>query len=267
MDELDLASELADIADEISMKYFTRKPETSVKKDGTIVTVADRRIEEAIRRRIGEAFPGHAVLGEEGGLRGDAGAPMWVIDPIDGTNNYSMGIPIFATLIGLRVNGRTQMGVVSAPALGERYEAAAGSGATMNGQPIHVSSVGALADAGICIGSYRRMLRYGYEEQLGRILSACRRERGFGDFWGHMLVARGAMEAMAEPNLNIWDIAALEIIVQEAGGRATGFSGKAYPQARVHGNEGDGSFISTNGLLHDELVGILGSQTRSAGPA
>lgn len=258
MNELTFALELAEAADEISMKYFARDPESSVKKDGSLVTVADQEIEAMIRRRIREKFPSHAILGEETGLEGDAGAPIWVVDPIDGTNNYASGIPIFGTLIGLRVNGRTEVGVASAPALGERYDAATGDGARMNGQPIKVSKVDSMSDAVVCIGSYRRMRKRGYQEQLVGIFDDCRRDRGFGDFWGYMLVAKGAAEVMLEPNLNIWDIVALEVIISEAGGRASSFAGDPYPESRITDyRSGDGSFMATNGLLHEELVSRL----------
>ena len=138
------------MADDIAMRYFSRSPEVFTKQDGTLVTQADREIETALRERLVERFPAHAVLGEEEGLSG-AGAggpgvsgepavPRWVVDPIDGTNNFAWGIPIFATLIALQVDGETKVGVVSAPALGERYDAAAGLGARMNASPIAVSS-------------------------------------------------------------------------------------------------------------------------------
>lgn len=255
--ELEFARKLAEAADRISMKYFSKDPETSMKADGSLVTIADREVEAMIRGRIQEAFADHAILGEEGGLEGDPSGPIWIVDPIDGTNNFSLGIPVFATLIALRVEGVTRMSVVSAPALGERYEAAEGSGARMNGDPIHVSRIGSLGDAGVCIGSYRRMAKYGYQQRLSRILEACRRDRGFGDFWGHMLVARGAIEVMAEPNLNCWDIAALEVIVREAGGTASTFAGTPYPESRIFNKDDDGSFLSTNGLLHNQIVEML----------
>lgn len=225
----------------------------SVKADGSIVTVADREIESALRRRIGEVFPTHAILGEEEGLEGDRGVPMWVLDPIDGTNNFAAGIGVFGTLIALRVNGRTEVAVAAAPALGERYEAARGDGARMNGRPISVSQVADLAEATVCFGSYRRMLRHGYGDAIKEILRTCKRDRGFGDFWGHMLVARGAVEAMAEPALSFWDVAPLEVIVEEAGGKMTTFAGNPYPES----GEGDRSVISSNGLLHDELASTL----------
>lgn len=257
MDELDLARELADIADEISIDYFSKDLEISMKDDGTLVTIADREIETALRRRISEAFPNHGILGEEHGLEGDRDAPIWVLDPIDGTNNFAWGIPIYATLIALRVEARTVVGIASAPALNERYEGARGDGARMNGMQISVSQVSTIEEARVCYGSYRGIAAAGLGDMWVDILKRAKRERGFGDFWGHMLVARGAEEVMVEPSLAIWDVAALEVIVEEAGGRITGFSGAPYPESRLWGPEGDGSCLTTNGLLHDQLVGAL----------
>lgn len=257
MDDLDLARELADIASSIALRYFARNPETSVKQDGTLVTIADREIEQNIRDRLSAVRPHHAVLGEEEGMIGDPEGPVWIIDPIDGTNNFAAGIPIFATLIALRAGGRTEIGVASAPALGERYEAVRGGGARMNGQKIRVSEVSTLAEATVCFGSTKRMIKMGFGAQLNEILAGSRRDRGFGDFWGHMLVARGAVEIMAEPSLAIWDVAALEVIVEEAGGKTTGFTGNPYPESRLLTKEGDPSCLSTNGLIHEEMVLML----------
>ncbi|MGQ0678307.1 MAG: inositol monophosphatase family protein [Actinomycetota bacterium] len=259
--ELEFALELAAAADEISMKYFTKAPQTWTKADGSLVTVADREVETMIRERIEHQYPNHAILGEEHGLAGDPSGPIWIIDPIDGTNNYATGVPIFATLIALRVDGVSKVGVASAPALAERYEAAEGSGARMNGLAIQVSAQGELAAAAVAVGSYRRMARYGYEEQLNRIFDGCRRDRGFGDFWGHMLVARGSIEVMMEPNLNIWDIAALEVIVREAGGVITTFKGAPYPESRMFGGSEEASLLTTNGLLHEQILAALSDST------
>ncbi len=246
------------MADEIALRHFSRNVETTLKKDGSIVTVADREIEKVIRSRINEAFPHHSILGEEGGLEGDPESPMWILDPIDGTNNYASGIPVFGTLIAFRVGQRVEMGFVSAPALAERYEATRGGGAFMNGERIRVSDIASVSEATVCFGSYKRMLKRGYGEQVVELLSRCRRDRCFGDFWGHMLVARGSVEAMAEPNLNVWDVAACEVIVEEAGGKVTGFGGEPYPESRVFSRkEGEGSFLSTNGTLHSQIVEIL----------
>ncbi|HEY2668298.1 MAG TPA: inositol monophosphatase family protein [Actinomycetota bacterium] len=254
---LGFALELADEADEIALRYFSRSPAVFTKQDGTLVTQADREIETVLRKRIEERFPGHVVLGEEQGLSGGgvavgSRAPRWVVDPIDGTNNFAWGIPIFATLIALQVGGETEVGVVSAPALGERYDAAVGLGARMNGSPITVSDVGTLAESRVGFASWAGWVEAGLERQWGSILTRCRRSRGFGDFWGHMLVARGAAEAMAEPDLQPWDVAALSVIVSEAGGRLTDFSGAPF--------RGRGSCLTTNGLIHDEILAELGAE-------
>lgn len=253
MDELALARELADIADPIAMSHFRPGIETSTKDDGTLVTIADQQIEEALRKRIREAFPEHAILGEESGLEGSRDGPVWVLDPIDGTNNYAWGIPIFGTLIALRVGGRTEVGIASAPALRERYEGARGDGARMNGLPIHVSDVSTIEEARINYGSHRGIVQYGLGDAWADILRRSRRERGIGDFWGHMLVARGASEVMVEPALAIWDVAALEVIVEEAGGRIGQFNGEPYP----NDSTSSATCLTTNGLLHDQLVAAL----------
>jgi histidinol-phosphatase len=256
--ELSFGLELAAESDEIAMRWFSRDPDFSTKRDGTLVTVADREIEEMLRRRIRDRFPGDGILGEEAGLEPEESGRLWILDPIDGTNNYAWGIPIFGTLIGLRVGGRTVAGVVSAPALGERYDAASGAGARMNGSPIEVSSVAAIEDARVCFASWGGWVSTGLADRWSSILSRCRRSRGFGDFWGHMLVARGAADAMAEPELRIWDVAAMEIIVAEAGGRLTTLSGDPWghvPTGELYDLRQ--SCLTTNGPLHPTLVSEL----------
>lgn len=256
--ELAFALGLAAESDEIALRWFSRDPDVSTKQDGTLVTVADREIERMLRRRIHERFPGDGVLGEEGGLEPGESDRLWVLDPIDGTSNYAWGIPIFGTLIGLRVGDRTEVGVVSAPALGERYDAATGAGARMNGSPIGVSSVSTVEQARVCFASWRGWAEAGLAERWGSILLRCRRSRGFGDFWGHMLVARGAADAMAEPELRAWDVAAMEVIVEEAGGRLTTLAGE--PWGRIEASELyelRQSCLTTNGGLHASLVAEL----------
>jgi len=256
-DELAFALELADEADAISMRYFSRsaseRPQAFTKDDGTLVTKADREIEASLRGRIAERYPDHAILGEEAGLDAGAGAGgggfRWVIDPIDGTNNFAWGIPIFATLIALQFDGAPEVGVVSAPALSERYDAARGEGARCNGQPIHVSGVASLVEARYGFASWEEWVEAGLDRQWGALLAGGRRSRGFGDFWGHMLVARGAAEAMAEPELELWDVAAVEAVVLEAGGELTDFAGHPF-RAR-------GSCLSSNGLVHDGVLRAL----------
>jgi histidinol-phosphatase len=252
-EELAFAHELADAADAIALRYFSEGPATFTKQDGTLVTRADREIEEHLRDRIAGRFPADAILGEEAGTRAGsgqgAGPRRWVIDPIDGTNNFAWGIPIFATLIALQVDGVPEVGVVSAPALRERYDAALGDGARLNGEAIHVSQVATVGESRFLFATWEEWVHAGLEAQWGRLMARGRRSRGFGDFWAHMLVARGAAEAMAEPELEVWDVAALEPIVVEAGGRLTDFAGQPFRRK--------GSCLTSNGKVHDAVLAAL----------
>jgi histidinol-phosphatase len=208
--DLSLALELADLADGISLSHFrTDDLLVETKPDLSPVTEADTAVERTIRERLAADRPGDGVLGEEYAVVPTLeGGRRWIVDPIDGTRNYSRGIPVWATLIALEKDGVLQVGVVSAPALGRRWWAENGAGAFANGQPI----------------------------------------RGFGDFWAHMLVAEGAADgAVDAQGVRVWDLAAVRIVVEEAGGRFTDRAGVA----RIDG----GSAISSNGLLHDELLG------------
>jgi histidinol-phosphatase len=247
--DLALAIELADAADAITNARF-RAHDLAVetKPDLTPVTEADRRTEEALTARIQRARPGDAVVGEEFGASG-AGDRRWILDPIDGTKNYVRGVPVWATLIGLEVGGEVVVGVVSAPALGRRWWAARGGGAFADGDPIRVSRVHALADAQLCCSDATEWEEFGRGEQFRALVRRCWRTRGFGDFWGHVLVAEGAADAMAEPVLALWDVAALLPIVAEAGGRLTDLSGSGWA---------DGApAVTTNGLLHDVVLAAL----------
>ncbi|MDX6760181.1 histidinol-phosphatase [Streptomyces sp. F8] len=258
-DDLRLALELADAADAATMQRFRAldlKVET--KPDMTPVSEADKAAEEVVRAGITAARPDDAILGEEYGLKG-GGPRRWVVDPIDGTKNYVRGVPVWATLISLMAEGedgvfRPVVGVVSAPALGRRWWAAQGSGAYSGGAlgeptPIEVSRVGELGDASFAYSSLS-----GWEEQ-GRLpgfldlTRACWRTRGYGDFWPYMMVAEGSLDLCAEPELNLWDMAAVAVVVQEAGGRFTGLDGVD----GVHG----GNAAASNGLLHDVMLDLL----------
>ena len=243
------ANELADEADEIAMGTFRRDVEVTWKADSTPVTQADMMIESTIRKRLADAFPDDRVLGEEEGGEQGPGR-VWVVDPIDGTRNFASGIQIWSTLIALVVDHEPLMGVVSAPALGERYEAVRGGGATMNGEPIHVSSVAAIDEGGLVTGDIEEWFGTPMDVRMRELEVRAKRRRGFGDFWGHMLVARGAMEIMVEPSLSIWDWAALVPVVTEAGGRLSQVDGSSL----AHG----GSIVTTNGHLHDDVVKLLG---------
>jgi histidinol-phosphatase len=244
--ELAFANGLADRAGDIGMGLFLGDGlEVRHKADRTVVTQADTSIEAMVREQIAAAFPDDHVLGEEEGGGDRATGRVWIVDPIDATANYARGIPIWATLIALQVDGDLVLGVVNAPALGERYEAVRGGGARMNGRRIAVSGIDRLDEAQV----FHAGLEAWPDEDRGRalgLLSAATRSRGFGDFWGHALVARGAGEAMIEPELNVWDYAAFQVVVEEAGGRVTQLDGS--PTRHL------GSVASSNGRLHDEIL-------------
>jgi histidinol-phosphatase len=245
-----LALELADVADRISMGRFGGPVSAVAKPDGTPVTEADRAIEAALRERISERFPDHAILGEEEGGALDPAAPTWVIDPIDATKNFMRGVPVFATLIAVVEDGRAAVGVASAPALGERWDALRGGGTRRNGDLVGVSAIGAMADAHVLHGGLDWFRHEpGEWERLGRIADLAWRTRGFGDYWMHLLVAGGMAEVAFERDLSIWDVAALECLVTEAGGRCTGWDGDSVLTA--------GDAVSTNGLVHDEMLALL----------
>jgi histidinol-phosphatase len=243
--ELLLAHEIADRAAEIAVPLFRGGVDARLKADWTPVTDADLRVEELVRDAVGARFPGDAVHGEEGGLQGSA-ERTWIVDPIDGTKNFAAGIQVWATLLALRVEEELVLGVVSAPALGERYEAVRGGGARLNGEPIHVSRAASLEDAALCFGDPDNFAGDRLRTPFLDLLMTSSRSRGFGDFWGHVLVARGSMDVMIEPSLALWDYAALVPIVEEAGGRITQLNGSPL----AHG----GSALTTNGVLHDAVA-------------
>ena len=249
---LAFARELAEIGGRIAEKHYGSELQREKKADGSWVTEADWKAEAQMRLRIARAFPDHNILGEEEGLTSAGGgepkegAPIWVLDPIDGTNNFMSAIPIWATLVGLRIDGEASVGVAHAPVLGETYDAAIGAGARMNGRPISVDdSVTDLSEATSLIAGLETP---GLEGFFDAIVHGSWRTRGFGDFWGHMLVARGAAHVMIDPELRDWDFVALAPIVSEAGGRLTQIEGSPL----VDG----GSGLSTNGSLHDEVLGL-----------
>jgi histidinol-phosphatase len=247
--DLAFALELADLADAVSLERFLAEDlVVETKPDLSPVTEADRAVERVMRKRIGEGRPGHSVLGEEFG--GDRpGGVRWVLDPIDGTKNYVRGVPVWASLIALEREGRMEVGVVSAPALHRRWWAARGEGAFVNGRRIHVSGVAELADASLSYASLRSWDEHGLGERFLTLARGCWRTRAFGDFWSHMLVAEGAVDLAVEPEVELWDLAALQVIVEEAGGRFTDLGGTPTP--------GGGSAVSSNGLLHDQALATL----------
>lgn len=249
-DDLVLALELADAADELSMgRYRAEDLVVDTKPDLTPVTEADRAVELALRTVLAARRPDDAILGEELGGTPAGSGRQWVIDPIDGTKNYVRGVPVWATLVALIVDGDAQVGVVSAPALGRRWWASAGAGAWGSGpdgqRRLQVSGVRALADASLSYSDHVGWRPGVLDDLVARVWRA----RAYGDFWSHLLVAEGAVDIAAEPELNVWDIAALIPVVREAGGRISGYDGTPALTA--------GSGLTTNGLLHADVLRVL----------
>jgi len=243
--DLELALALADLADAITMRHFrSTSLVVRTKIDMTPVSEADEEVERALRGHLASARPSDGILGEEFGVTGGS-ARRWILDPIDATKNYVRGIPVFATLIALEGIA----GVVSAPALRRRWWAARGEGAFCNGTRISVSGIATLEEAHLTYDSITDFDQHGGTDAFLALTRRCTRARGFGDFWAHMLVAEGAVEIAIEPAVAIWDLAALQIIVEEAGGRFTDLEGRA----RIDGR----SALSTNGLVHDAVLELF----------
>ncbi len=266
--DLQLARELADMADAISMDRFRSVDlVVTVKPDMTPVSDADRAVETALRAAIADSRAGDSVRGEEFGVeQGAAGNShrQWIIDPIDGTKNYVRGVPIWATLISLAIDGVPVVGVVSAPALGTRWWGATGQGAFVDerlgtaqsgsdtvsrARRIHVSRVAELADASISLSGLTRWENAGKLPQFLALTREVWRTRDYGDMWPYMMVAEGLLEVSGEYDLQVYDMAALVPIVQEAGGTFTSVDGKDGPW--------HGSALATNGLLHDRVIAAL----------
>jgi histidinol-phosphatase len=218
------------------------------KPDFTPVSEADQAAERLIREGLNSARPTDAVLGEEFGTQG-TGSRRWIIDPIDGTKNYVRGVPVWATLLALEEDGVMRVGVCSAPALGHTWWAVRGEGAFADGSPIHVSQVRAVEDAQLCYSDFKWWEEFGLQDQFEALAKRSWRTRGFGDFWSHILVAEGAADIAAEPIVALWDLAPLLVIVEEAGGKFTDLAGNVTADG--------GNALSTNGLLHDEVLAAL----------
>jgi histidinol-phosphatase len=259
--DLTLAHSLADAADLITLARFGAADLiVEAKPDLTPVSDADRAVEEAIRARLAAERPGDAISGEEFGAEG-SGNRRWVIDPIDGTKNFVRNVPVWATLIALLDGDEAVLGVVSAPALGRRWWATSGSGAwasALGSAPrrLSVSKVGALSDASLSYASLGGWAARGRRDAFIALTDQVWRTRAYGDFWSYMLLAEGAVDLVAEPELSLWDLAALGPIVTEAGGRFTGLDG-------VDGVQ-QGNAAASNGLLHDALLAAIGDAANRA---
>lgn len=254
--DLRLARELANIADEVSMSYFgSRDLGIYEKEDRTHVTDGDRAVERALRDRLERDRPADGIYGEEYGVEGSS-SRQWIIDPIDGTANFMRGVPIWATLISLAIDGRPEVGVVSAPALNRRWWGARGLGAyldddltdsdTATDRRIHVSAVDRLEAGQFSYGSLKYWIGTEHFDTIVELNDRSWRSRAIGDFWPYMLVAEGAVEVAVERDLHPYDLAALIPIIEEAGGEFTGIDGSSGPWS--------GTALASNGLLHAEVL-------------
>jgi histidinol-phosphatase len=248
--DLEFALSLADTADALTLPRFESADFTlGWKDDRTEVTEADREAEAVLAARVIAERPDHSIFGEEHGQQGDASSPwQWIVDPIDGTSGFVRGVPVWATLIALtHSEDGVVVAVVSAPALGRRWWAARGEGAFADGRRCKVSDVSDLGNAQVSVTFSSGWERVGRTAALVDLLQEARRSRGFGDFWQHCLVAEGALDVAVDAiGVAPYDIAAVRLIVEEAGGKFTDRHGEA-----THEHD---SAISTNGVLHDEVI-------------
>jgi histidinol-phosphatase len=250
LSQLTAAIDAAKAAGEVILSYFRSDLQVDTKADQSPVTAADRDAEQIIVERLKRQFPEYGFLGEEFGAQQGHAPTRWIIDPIDGTQNFIRGIPYFATLLALEEASEITLGVVYAPAEGTLLYAARGEGAFSNGQErLAVSPVATLDRAMLVHGGLDILRRGGYWDGLTRLVDATARQRGFGDYFAHTFVCRGQAEVMVEADVKPWDLAPLKIIVEEAGGRFTDFSGKP----TIYG----GTVVASNGHVHDAVLDIL----------
>jgi histidinol-phosphatase len=236
-------------AGQLALRYFHGDFTVEWKQDVSPVTVADREAELLLRTALLGRFPDDGFLGEEHGEQAGSSGFRWIIDPIDGTRNFVRGIPIWGTLVGLEHRGEAIAGVIEAPALGQGWRALRGDGAFRGDRPIRVSDVGTLAEATMFYTSLSWFVKAGRGDAFLELARRVQTQRGFGDFYGHVLVAQGSGELMVEHGVHIWDVAAIKPIVEEAGGRFTDWDGTPTIQ-RV-------DVLTSNSRLHDETLRIL----------
>jgi myo-inositol-1(or 4)-monophosphatase len=248
-EELDFALEMAAVAGKIVLAHFQTSLQVETKTDNSPVTIADKKSEEALRTMMATHTPDYGVIGEEFGTQSGSVDREWVIDPIDGTKAFIHGVPLFGTLLALLEKGRPVVGVVALPALGHVMSASLGGGCVLDGKTCQVSQVARLEEALLLDGSVSTMERLGYGPGWSQLRMRAKLHRGWGDCYGHFLVASGRAEAMADPIVSIWDIAPFAVIVPEAGGTFSAFGG--------NNSITEESAISSNGLLHATLVAGL----------
>jgi histidinol phosphatase-like enzyme (inositol monophosphatase family) len=246
---LDFAIDAAWQAGQLTLAHFQTSLAVEQKADESLVTVADRGAEELLRRLIQSRFPDHAIFGEEFGETDRDSSHRWILDPIDGTRSFVHGVPLYGVLLGLEIAGEMTVGVAHFPGMGEMLAAAKDHGCRWNGRPAQVSDVSRLDQALVTFTDPVGFANYGRAEAWARILEASRIQRGWGDCYGHCLVATGRAEVMLDPIMNDWDCAALLPILQEAGGTFTDWKGRA----TIYGGEA----LSTNGALFEQMMEII----------
>ncbi len=260
--ELSVALEATRAAETIVMQYYRSAAKVRIKQDASPVTQADIEAEAVIANIIRARFPDHHILGEESGDLGCQSDYVWIIDPIDGTKNFIRGIPLFGIEVALTRFGETIVGVSSVPALGERLYAESGCGAFLDGEHdlVRVSDIERVADAHISLGGLNHFLAEGETENVLRVASSAARLRAFGDAYAYHLVASGRCEAVLERRVRFWDIAALSLIIREAGGKCTDLQGSTI-------GEKTNSVVCSNGRVHAELLALYGVSSMEGGNA
>ncbi|HXG11901.1 MAG TPA: histidinol-phosphatase [Gemmataceae bacterium] len=245
----ELAVELARKAGQLALRYFRGDFTVEWKRDVSPVTAADREAETLLRTHLLGRFPADGFLGEEHGEQAGSSGFRWVIDPVDGTRNFVRGIPLWATLVGLEYRGEAVAGVVDAPALGQTWRALRGDGAWRDDRRLHVSDIGDLGQATMFYTSLSWFERAGRRDVFLKLANRVQTQRGYGDFYGHVLVAQGSGELMVEHGVHIWDVVAIQPIVEEAGGRFTDWDGNRTTRRP--------DVLISNGRLHEEALRIL----------
>jgi histidinol-phosphatase len=248
----DAAIDAATKAGQLALRYFDNDVTVEWKKDDSPVTIADRDAERLLRETLLGNFPLDGFLGEESGDQPGTSGYRWIVDPVDGTRSFFRGIPVWATLVGLEYHGEQIAGVVVAPALGHTFRALRGDGAYRDDRRIRVSGIADLTQATLFYTNLKWFERAGKSEDFLRLAGRTQNHRGYGDFWGHMLVAQGSGEMMVEQGVHVWDVAALQPIIEEAGGRFSNWDGAA----DIHRPD----VVVSNGKLHDEVLKVLRNQ-------
>jgi histidinol-phosphatase len=249
----DAALDAAQQAGQFALGYFDRGIAIEWKADHSPVTLADRGAEDIIRKALLGKFPADGFLGEESGDTPGSSGFRWIIDPIDGTRSFVRGIPLWATMIGLEYKGELIAGVVFLPAMKQVFHALRGHGAFRDDRCIHVSDINALDKAHVYYSSISWFTKAGHDRQFLELVKQTERQRGFGDFYGFMMVAQGSGEIMVEHGVHAWDVAAIEPIIAESGGKLTAWDGKLDIEKP--------DVLATNGLLHERALAIINHGT------